>query len=160
MVTLHTLRVALPALILLSLVTVGLGAGYYFASAHRGDPRVSWHVNPLQIRVLETNGPGSASDSFTCSSNVSPVTLRTFSSDPKKVTVSVNPSSFPTCGSTPDHVVVTATCVNTAGSEDQGELCEGSHFTGVVQVCGPTSYQCLSKTLTVSIQFVDNDHDT
>lgn len=142
----YNLRVAHPALILVTMVAVGLGAGYYFASANQG-PTVTWSQNPLFIALSPASGSGSAPDSFTCSSPVGPVTLSASSNQPSSITLTVSPTSFPNCGSTPDNVVVTATCTPTAKASSH---CVGG-FSGKVVVCGPTSYTCLKRTLIVVV---------
>ncbi len=128
------------------MVAVGLGAGYYFASANQG-PTVTWSQNPLFIALSPASGSASAPDSFTCSSPVGPVTLSASSNQPSSITLTVSPTSFPNCGSTPDNVVVTATCTPTAKASSH---CVGG-FSGKVVVCGPTSYTCLKRTLIVVV---------
>ena len=136
------------ALALVVIVAVGLGAGYYFASASTHSFPVTWSVSPLSIKFNTSDGfSGSAPDSFTCSPSVSPVTLQVFSSQPDFITITVSQSSFSTCGSTPDNVVVTAAC--TAAHMDTS--CDGDRYTGTVMVCGPAPYTCLKKTLVVNV---------
>jgi len=127
---------------------IGLGAGYYFASASTPSFPVTWSIRPLSIK-FNTAGSfsGSASDSFTCSPSVSPVTLVTTSSQPDIISITVSPSSFSSCGSTPDNVVVTAAC--TAAHQDTS--CDGDHYTGTVQVCGPSAYTCMKQVLAVTV---------
>src|SRR5437667_5540477 len=130
------------------LAIISLGAGYYFAYARNSNFPVSWSINPLMIK-FNASGPfsGSAADSFTCSPSVSPVTLQAFSSRPDIITITVSPSSFPSCGSSPDNVVVTATC--TAAHQDTS--CDGDQYTGTVEVCGPAPYTCLKQFLAVTV---------
>src|SRR5437870_13735386 len=129
------------------LAVIALGAGYYSASAAKSFP-VAWSVNPLMIKFNASDGfSGSAPDSFTCSPSVSPVTLQAFSSQPDIITITVSPSSFPSCGSTPDNVVVTAAC--TAAHQDTS--CDGDKYLGTVEVCGPAPYTCLKQFLTVTV---------
>ena len=133
---------------LLAFIAIGLGAGYYFASVSADSFPVTWSVNPLSIKFNTSDGfSGSAPDSFTCSSSVSPVTLQVFSSQPAFITITVSQSSFSTCGSTADNVVVTAAC--TAAHQDLS--CDGDQYTGTVTVCGPAPYTCLKKTLVVNV---------
>ncbi len=150
--SLNTRRTSLlrmmPALILVAFVTVGLGAGYYFAAASTPSFAVSWSVRPLNIRFQISHGfSGSAQDSFTCSSTISPVTLKAVSNYPAFITLTVSPSSFPSCGSTPDNITVTASC--TPAHMDSS--CDGDQYTGTVTVCGPTPYTCVKQALAVNI---------
>ena len=138
----------LAAIILISLVSTGFGIGYYFSAAGNGPP-VTWNINPLQINLTVPPGTASASDSFTCSSTITPVTLQVSSSDPQLVNVSVTPDNFSTCGSTPDNVQVTATC--SATSVPSGTCGGETQFHGTVIVCGPTSYQCVGRPLSIAI---------
>ncbi len=148
----HTGRSSLtrlmPAIVLVTLVTVGLGSGYYLTAAATPPFPVTWSDNPLMIKFsARTATSGSAPDSFTCSPSIAPVTLVTQSSAPNTITLSVSPSAFPSCGSTPNNVVVTASC--TASAIASG-TCPGE-YTGTVTVCGPTPYTCEKKALVVSI---------
>ncbi len=137
----------MPALILVTLVTIGLGAGYYFASAQNSFP-VTWSQNPLMIKFsARSTTSGSAPVSFTCSPSIAPVTVVAQSSAPATISLTVSPSAFTSCGSTPDNVVVTASC--TASATASG-TCPGE-YTGTVTVCGPSSYTCLKKALVVPI---------
>jgi hypothetical protein len=140
------------AIALVTIIVVGLGAGYYFAYGQNSLPNnfpVAWSVNPLKIKFdIHSATSASAPDSFTCSSTVSPVTLQAFSSQPDNISVTVSPSSFSSCGSTPDSVTVTAAC--TAAALANG-TCPGDLYTGTVVVCGPTSYTCLKRALAVGV---------
>jgi len=151
----HNLRNLFLAIILVALVATGLGASYYFASARsaRADSaRVTWAANPLFINFSSQVGSGSLPDSFTCSSTVGPVTFIIRSNQPDMITLTVSPSGFSSCGSTPDNVVITAACTPTAFSNNR--CLEG--FTGMVTVCGPTPYECLVRSLIVVIQVTNN----
>ncbi|OLD08553.1 MAG: hypothetical protein AUI95_02900 [Crenarchaeota archaeon 13_1_40CM_3_52_4] len=137
----------LPAVVLITLVAIGLGAEYYFASAQDSFV-VTWSQNPLKFKFSARSSMSeSASDSFTCSLSVAPVTLNAQTSMPDTIALTVSPSAFPSCGSTPVDVIVTASC--TASATANG-TCPGE-YTGTVTVCGPTSYTCLKKALAVSI---------
>lgn len=142
----------MPAVILVTVVAVGLGTGYYLASVQASTPAVAWSVNPLFITFSSQTGSGSTSDSFTCSPVVAPVTLQAISSQPSTITLTANPSSFARCGSLPDSVVVTAACTTTAQANG---TCAGD-FSGKVKVCGPTPYTCLQRTLNVVITVSNN----
>jgi len=127
---------------------ISLGTGYYFAYARSSNFPVTWSINPLMIKFNTSDGFGaSAPDSFTCRSPVSPVTLEAFSSQPDFITITVSPSSFSSCGSTPDNVVVTAACT----AAHRNTSCDGDSYTGSVIVCGGTSYACLTQTLVVDV---------
>ncbi len=136
----QTCFVEIPAGALVAMVGLGLGAGYYFAAA-QGPIVVTW-VNPIHIKFTMSSGTyGSASDSFTCSSTRSPVMLQAQSSAPSTVTLTVTPSAFSGCGSSPDNVVVTASCTPSA-------LTSGTRtgdYSGLVTVCGPTPNTCLKR---------------
>ncbi len=139
----------LKLIVAVALVAViGLGAGYYFAYADTPSFQVSWAVRPLNIKFTATQASGSAQDSFTCNPSVSPVTLRVTSSQPDIIAVTVSPSSFPSCGSTPDNITVTASCTPTALANGS---CPGDRYRAFVEVCGPTPYTCLKQMLTVNI---------
>ena len=140
----------IPSLALVATIAIGLGAGYYFASASTPSFPVTWSVRPLPIKFdSKITSSGSAPDSFTCSPPVATVTLQAQSSNPAIITLTVSPTSFPTgCGSAPDNVVVTASC--TSASLASG-TCDGDQFTGTVTVCGPSSYTCLKQVLAVTI---------
>ncbi len=144
----HDPRTLLPAVTLVVLVATGLGAGYYFASASTPSFQVAWSERPLSIKFNASGSfSGSASDSFTCSPSVSPVTLQAFSSQPDFISITVSPSSFSSCGSAQDNVVVTAAC--TPAHLDTS--CDGDSYTGTVMVCGPSSYTCLKEFLAVNV---------
>jgi len=153
MKSLHGLRALLPAIILVTLVATGLGIGYYFASARPNSANVTWAANPLFINFSPQAGSGSTPDSFTCSSSVAPVTLLARSNQPDIIILTVSPSSFPSCGSSPDNVVVTSAC--TPAAQANGS-CLGD-FSGKVTVCGPTPYTCLGRTLIVVITVTSNN---
>jgi hypothetical protein len=142
----HSLRAVLPAVILVALAATGLGASYYFASASTVDVR--WAVNPLRITFSAQTGSGSAPDSFKCSPSVAPVTLKAFPNQPDIITLTIDKSAFPSCGSLPDNVVVTTAC--TPAAQANGS-CLGD-FSGMVVVCGPEPYTCLSEKLSVNIR--------
>src|SRR5712691_2883906 len=49
----HTPRAVIPAFLLVGLVGLGLGVGYYFAVAEPAKARVDWSLNPLHITFSE-----------------------------------------------------------------------------------------------------------
>jgi hypothetical protein len=144
----NRLRTLLSAFVLVALVATGLGAGYYFASASTSSFAVTWSVRPLDIKFSLHSFSGSAPDSFTCSQSVSPVFLKAFSNQAGIVTLAASPSSFSSCGSTPNSVLVTAACTSKAQADN---TCQGD-FSGRVIVCGPTPYTCLQRDLIVIIK--------
>ena len=147
----HSLPSLLPAILLVALVALGLGAGYYFAQGQNSFP-VTWSVNPLKIKFSIVNSfSGSAPDSFTCSPSISPITLLAASSQPDNMTLTVSPPSFSSgCGSTPDNVVVTGAC--TAKAISNG-ACGDQTVSGTIAVCesGPIPYSCVKKALVVDV---------
>src|SRR5438034_11754192 len=127
----HNMRKLVLAVILVALVATGLGASYYFAcarSARADSAKATWAVNPLFITFPSQDGSGSLPDSLTCSPTVGPVTFIIRSNQPDMITLTVSPSGFSSCGSTPDNVVVTAACTPTAFSNNR--CLEG--FTGKI----------------------------
>jgi len=156
--SINRLRTLLPASVLITLVGIGLGAGYYFASAtitSTASFPVTWSVRPLDIKFSVVHSfSGSAPDSFTCSPSVSPVTLLASSSQPDIISITVSPTSFSSCGSTPDNIVVTASCT----PAHQDSSCEGDQYTGQILVCGPSSYTCLQRALVVNVAVTTNPH--
>ncbi len=148
------LRTLLPAVILVTLVATVLGAGYYFGSAHTNSAKGAWDVNPIFINFSSQVGSGSVTDSLTCSPPVAPVTLLTKSNQPNIITLTASPSSFQSCGSTPNSVTVTAAC--TPNAQASGS-CVGD-FSGRVTVCGPTPYTCLGRILIVVITVTSNSN--
>jgi hypothetical protein len=136
------------AIALVAVIAAGLGAGYYFASG-ADSHIVNWTVSPLKIKFSIVHATsGSAPDSFTCSPSVSPVTLQAFSSAPDIITITLSQTSFPTCGSSPDNLVVTAACTPAAIANNS---CGDTVTSGTVVVCGPTPYTCLKDVLSVVV---------
>ena len=153
MASCHSLRTLLPTVILISLAATGLGAGYYFTSARPNSATVTWAANPLFINFSSQAGSGNVPDSFTCSPSVATVTLLSKSNQPDIIILTASPSPFPSCGSSPDNVVITSAC--TPASQANGS-CLGD-FSGKVTVCGPTPYTCLGRTLIVVITITSNN---
>src|SRR5437764_14567236 len=69
------------AITLIALAAVGLGVGYYFASAATPSFQVMWSVRPLDIKFTVTQVSCSAQDSFTCNPSVTPFMLQVSSND-------------------------------------------------------------------------------
>ena len=143
-----SLRVAVGIVLV---AVIGLGAGYYFAYAGNPSPNsfpVSWSVTPLSIKFAVTQTfSSSAPDSFTCSPSQSPVFLVAQSNFPDIITITVSPTTFSSCGSSPDSVTVTASCT----PAHQNSSCDGDKYTGTVTVCAPNPYTCLKKVLAVNV---------
>lgn len=120
----------------MSLIMIGAYAAVGFAS--NGRPKALWSTNPLRISFSGgggTSSSGSAGDSFKCAPAVmEPITLKTSSSNPTKISLTSNPSTFASCGPTFNTVTITAHCLVTALS------CKGT-YTGTVTVTkGYTTY--------------------
>ena len=146
------LRYLFPAVVLVALVAIGLGAGYYFASASSGSSIVTWNPSHIKIRFSPQIGSASLPASFTCDPSVSPVTLKASSSNPAIIAITLSPSSFSSCGSIPDIVSVTAGCTPAAIANG---TCAGAEATGTVVVCGPSPYTCLQNSLQVEVEAGD-----
>ena len=108
---------------------VGAYAAVGFASSSA--PKALWSTNPLGITYSGSGGTsssGSAGDSFKCAPDVTgPITLKTIVSNPTKISLSTNPSTFASCGPTFNTVTITAHCLVTAPN------CRGT-YTGTVML--------------------------
>ncbi len=91
-------------------------------------PKSLWMTNPLSITFSGgggTSSSGSAGDSFKCAPPVTSVAvLHTSVSNPTKISLTVIPSSFASCGPSFSTVTITAHCLVAALS------CKGS-YTGL-----------------------------
>src|SRR5947199_4712322 len=125
----------------ISLIMVGAYAAVGFAVS--STPKATWAVNPVTISFPATVGSGTKGDSFTCSPNTSGITL-TAKASTSKVSLSVAPSSFASCGSTPDTVTLKASCLVPAAQ------CKGT-YSGLVQIRQPANYRNIPANLGVSI---------
>src|SRR6266487_7047062 len=105
-------------------------AGFAYATS----PKATWTSAPLNISFAATTGMGSAPGSFTCSPNISGITLRVIVSNPLRMSLTATPSSFSSCSSTPDTVTLTAHCLGSA------TLCKGA-YQGLVQIRQPDNYR-------------------
>ncbi|HYY91225.1 MAG TPA: hypothetical protein VE955_04495 [Candidatus Dormibacteraeota bacterium] len=124
----------LPHIILgLSISLIMVGAYMTVGLASTSVPKATWAVNPLTITFSSTAGMGSASDSFTCSPSITNIQLVGKSSNPTMITLTVAPTSFASCGSTPDTVTITVSCDVPAAQ------CAGT-YQGLVQIRNPTNY--------------------
>ena len=113
----------------ISLIMVGAYAAVGFASS--GAPKSLWSTNPLTITFSGSGGTGSsgsAGDSFKCAPPVtSAVVLHTSVSNPTKISLTVTPSSFGSCGPSFSTVTITAHCLVAAPN------CKGP-YTGTVTI--------------------------
>src|SRR5438093_10997587 len=73
-------------------------------------PKAGWGTDPVTIMFAATAGQGSAIDSFTCDPSTTNVTLVAHASTPN-IALTIAPSSFASCNSTPHTVTLTATCL-------------------------------------------------
>src|SRR5439155_24907872 len=134
----------LPHLIVAVALVSILGASYASAvSSTSTSPKATWAVNPVTITFPATVGTGTKPDSFTCSPSASGIILIAKAST-SKVSLSVAPSSFASCGSIPDVVTLTAHCLVPAAQ------CRGT-YSGLVQIRQPANYRNIPANLGVTI---------
>src|SRR6266487_4911814 len=128
------IRRYLPHLLVgLSISLVMVGAYMAVGLAQSTAPKAAWAVSPLTITFSGTAGTGSASDSFTCSPTTTNILLTARASNPGVISLTVAPTSFASCGSSPDTITLTATCLVPASQ------CTGT-YQGLVQVHNPANY--------------------
>ena len=128
------IRRYLPHLVLgLSISLVMVGAYMAVGFAQNSAPKTTWAVNPLTITFPGSSGTGSAVDSFTCSPSSTNILLVAKSSNPTIISFTVAPTSFASCGSAPDTVSITVTCLVSATQ------CAGT-YQGLVQIRNPANY--------------------
>ncbi len=125
----------------ISLIMVGAYAAVGFATTSQ--PKATWAVNPVTITFPATAGTGTKGDSFTCSPSTSGITLIAKAST-SNVDLSVGPSSFASCSSSPDAVTLTAHCLVPAAQ------CRGT-YSGLVQIRQPANYRNIPANLAVTI---------
>ena len=121
---------------------VGAYAEVGFAAT--SSPHATWAVNPVTITfpaITTTSLP--KPDSFTCSPSTTGITL-TAKASTSRVSLSVTPASFRSCGSTPDPVTLRAQCLVSAA------LCRGT-YSGLVQIRQPANYRNIPDNLMVNI---------
>src|SRR2546426_4310186 len=95
-------------------------------------PKAGWGTDPVTITFAATAGQGSSIDSFTCTPSTTSLTLIAHAST-GNIALTVTPSSFALCNSTPDTVTLTATCLVPAAQ------CVGT-YQGLVQIRNPANY--------------------
>ena len=128
------IRRYLPHIILgLSVSLVIVGAYLAVGIAQINAPKASWAINPLTITFSGAAHSGATTDSFTCSPSTTNIFLTARSSNPSMISLTVAPTSFASCGSTPDTVTITATCLVSATQ------CKGT-YQGLVQIHSPSNY--------------------
>ena len=88
-------------------------------------PKALWSTNPLAISFSDSGGTsssGSAGDSFKCAPPVtSPVDLHPSVSDPSRISLTVSPTRFVSCGPQFTTVTITARCLVSASD------CKGAY---------------------------------
>jgi len=127
------IRRYLPHLIVgLSISLIMVGAYMAVGLALTAAPKASWATSPVTITFAATAGHGNVLDSFTCDPSTTNVMLVAHAST-VNIALSVAPSSFASCSSTPDTVTLTATCLVPAAQ------CVGT-YQGIVQIRNPANY--------------------
>ena len=119
---------------------VGAYAEVGFAAT--SSPHATWAVNPVTM-TFPAGTIGIKLDSFTCSPSATGITL-TAKASTSRVSLSVAPGSFSSCGSSPDLVTLNAQCLVSAA------LCRGS-YQGLVQIRQPANYRNIPDNLMVNI---------
>ncbi len=125
----------------ISLVMVGAYAAVGFSASSQ--PKVSWAVNPVMITFPVTADTGTQEDSFTCGLRATGITLVAKVGTPR-MSLTVSPSGFPFCYSTPTAITLTASCLVSA------PRCLGT-YEGLVQIRQPANYRDLPSNLVVRI---------
>ncbi len=116
----------------LAITVIMVGAYVSVGPIQSAAPKAGWGTDPVTIMFAATAGQGSAIDSFTCDPSTTNVILVAHEST-VNVALSVAPSSFASCSSTPDTVTLTATCLVPAAQ------CVGT-YQGLVQIRNPANY--------------------
>src|SRR5213592_110717 len=116
----------------LAITVIMVGAYVSVGPIQNAAPKAGWGTDPVTIMFAATTGQGSAIDSFTCDPSTTNVILVAHEST-VNVALSVAPSSFTSCGSTPNTVTLTATCLVPAAQ------CVGT-YQGIVQIRNPANY--------------------
>ena len=116
----------------LAITVIMVGAYVSVGPIQSAAPKAGWGTDPVTITFAATAGQGSAIDSFTCDPSTTNVILVAHEST-VNIALSVAPSSFASCSSTPDTVTLTATCLVPAAQ------CVGT-YQGLVQIRNPANY--------------------
>src|SRR5437773_4714527 len=116
----------------LAITVIMVGAYVSVGPIQSAAPKAGWGTDPVTITFASAAGQGSAIDSFTCDPSTTNVMLVAHEST-VNIALSVAPSSFASCSSTPDTVTLTATCLVPAAQ------CVGT-YQGLVQIRNPANY--------------------
>ena len=116
----------------LAITVIMVGAYVSVGPIQSAAPKAGWGTDPVTIMFAATAGQGSAIDSFTCDPSTTNVTLVAHAST-ANIALTIAPSSFASCNSTPDTVTLTATCLVPAAQ------CVGT-YQGLVQIRNPANY--------------------
>src|SRR5437762_14241437 len=116
----------------LAITVIMVGAYVSVGPIQSAAPKAGWGTDPVTITFAATAGQGSAIDSFTCDPSTTNVILVAHEST-VNIALTVAPSSFASCSSTPDTVTLTATCLVPAAQ------CVGT-YQGLVQIRNPANY--------------------
>ena len=116
----------------LAITVIMVGAYVSVGPIQSAAPKAGWGTDPVTIMFAATAGQGSAIDSFTCDPSTTNVILVAHEST-VNIALTVAPSSFASCSSTPDTVTLTATCLVPAAQ------CVGT-YQGLVQIRNPANY--------------------
>jgi len=116
----------------LAITVIMVGAYVSVGPIQNAAPKAGWGTDPVTLTFAATTGQGSAIDSFTCDPSTTNVILVAHEST-VNIALTVAPSSFASCSSTPDTVTLTATCLVPAAQ------CVGT-YQGLVQIRNPANY--------------------
>ena len=116
----------------LAITVIMVGAYVSVGPIQSAAPKAGWGTDPVTIMFAATAGQGNAIDSFTCIPSTTSLTLIARAST-GNIALTVAPSSFASCSSTPDTVTLTATCLVPAAQ------CVGT-YQGIVQIRNPANY--------------------
>ena|SRR5437870_1499983 len=116
----------------LAITVIMVGAYVSVGPIQSAAPKAGWGTDPVTISFAAAAGQGSATDSFICTPSTTSLTLISHAST-MNIALSVAPSSFASCSSTPDSVTLTATCLVPAAQ------CVGT-YQGLVQIRNPANY--------------------
>ena len=116
----------------LAITVIMVGAYVSVGPIQSAAPKAGWGTDPVTITFASAAGQGSSIDSFTCDPSTTNVMLVAHAST-VNIALTVAPSSFASCSSTPDTVTLTAACLVPAAQ------CVGT-YQGLVQIRNPANY--------------------
>ena len=116
----------------LAITVIMVGAYVSVGPIQSAAPKAGWGTDPVTITFASAAGQGSVIDSFTCIPSTTSLTLIARAST-VNIALTIAPSSFASCSSTPDTVTLTATCLVPAAQ------CVGT-YQGLVQIPNPANY--------------------